>query len=507
MNRARQFLRNVASNYAVTGVRALIFILLTPYVVHRLGLENYAVWVIVQTLGYYLGFFDAGVPDAQVRQHAVLLARRDHAGLSRLLGTVFVLYLGAGGLALLATAGIVLSPTAELFDIPASARDVYTPVVLLIGLTALFAFAEVGADGVLEGYQRYDIGNAVDLVYDILGALAIFAMLATGHGIVALAAVTCSVKALSAVTKIVVVRRMFAPAAAARLEFDRESFRSIRSFSLWNSLNEFMTEGTANFDKLLIPILLTSSLVTPYSLIMALAAAIFLLAEPITDTFLPISSARHAARDERALTALLLRGTKLVTVATLPIAIVIMFFGKSILDLWVGEEYTKVSISVLWFSAANFFFSTYLWTALNVLLGAGEIRRIFMISIFEVLFVLALILSLVPVLGLPGLALGGLIANVVTGLFLFIPAACRHTTLRPAGFVARSLLPALLAAVPGYLVAYAFARWLQPQTFFELLLAAGVTAAVALLALLQFAATRWERARYYATCRRLSGAN
>ncbi len=507
MSRARQFLKNVASNYVVTGVRAVIFILLTPFVVHRLGLEHYAVWVIVQTLGFYLGFFDAGLPDAQVRQHAALLARRDHAGLSQLLGTVAVLYLGAGGLALLATAGILYAPTAELFDIPASAGAVYGPVVFLVGITAAFSFVKVGADGVLEGYQRYDIGNAIELVHEILAALAVVSLLATGHGIVALAAVTCAVTASSAATKIVVVRRLFAPAAAARLGFDRESFGTIRSFSLWNSLNEFMTEGTANFDKLLIPILLTSALVTPYSLIMALAAAIFLLAEPITDTFLPISSARHAARDERALTALLMRGTKLVTVATLPLTIVIVFFGKSILDIWVGEEYTNVSISVLWFSAANFFFSTYLWTALNVLLGAGEMRRIFMISVFEVALVLVLILSLVPLFGLPGLALGGLLANVVTGLFLFIPAACRHTALRPAGFVARSLVPALLAAVPGYLVAFAFARWMNPQTFFELVLAAGVTAIASLLALLQFAATRWERARYLVTFKRLARAN
>ena len=506
MSTANRFLRNVASNYVVTGADALILILLTPFVVHQLGIEHYAVWIIVQTIGYYLSFLDIGLPDAQVRQHAALLARRDMAGLSRLHGTVLLLYLGAGLLALLLAAAIAASPSAALFDIPESAQDLYGPALLLIGLATLFSFLELGCDGVFEGYQRYATMNLVNLAVKVGHALAVVALLAAGFGLLALVVARCTATATSAAAKMLLIRRRFPASAAPRLGFDRESWHSVRSYSLWNSLNDFMTEGTAHFDKLLIPVLLSAALVTPYSLTVMLAAAIFVLAEPITDTFLPISSARHAARDRSALTALLTRGSKLVVLATLPVTVAIMFFGNGILALWVGHEYTDISSAVLWFTAANFFFSTYLWTSLNVLMGAGEIRRIFFISVFEVALVLGLILALVPAMGLAGLALAGLMGNVLTGLFLFVPAACRLTTLTPRIFMASGLLPMLVAALPGCLAGAGLAAWLVPEGWFETLGAAAITGAVTLLGLLALSTTARERARYYVTFRRLAGA-
>jgi O-antigen/teichoic acid export membrane protein len=191
--------------------------------------------------------------------------------------------------------------------------------------------------------------------------------------------------------------------------------------------------------------------------------------------------------------------------ATLPITIVIVFFGDTILDLWVGSEYTDVDVAVLWFSAFNFFFSTYLWTSLNVLMGSGEIRRIFKISVFEVLLVVVLIVILIPRFGLIGLALGGLIANVVTGIFLFVPAACRKTNLKAWHFVTLSLLTPLLAAGPGYLAGYFLRQSMGSGSWIETLFAAGLTGAISLIALVLFATSRRDRARYYVTLRRLIG--
>ncbi len=505
MSRAGRFLRNVSSNYAVTAVDALVFILLTPFIVHHLGIELYAVWVIMQTIAYYLDFLDVGLPDAQVRQHAILVARNDPDGVAKLQGTVFVLYLAAGAAAMLAAAGLVAMPTREWLDIPASADAAFAPVLLLFGLAASLAFLEGGLDNVFEGYQRFDVMNAVHVVFQVLSALATVIVLDLGFGLVALALIKCVDTALGAIVKLLLVRRLFPPEARPGLGFDRESWQSIKSYSLWNSLNDFMTEGTAQFDKIFIPVLLSSVLVTPYSLVVALAAAIFLLAEPITDTFLPIAAERHDKNDRHGLTAFLTRGTKLVTLATLPVTIVVAVFGTSILDLWVGGEYTDVPVPVLWFTAANFFFSTYLWTALSLLMAAGELKRIFWMSVFEVALVLLLILALVPRLGLPGLALAGLIANVLTGAGLFIPAACRCTLLAPGPFIGRTLVPLCLAALPGL----GFAVWLEvrfaPSTWVGTLSAGAMTVAVALTSLLMFGTTRRERRRYFVTVRRLAG--
>lgn len=496
--------RNISSNYAAAGVHAVLVLLVTPVVVGRLGLEHYAVWIVVQTIGYFLGFLDLGLSDAQVRQHARLAARGDHQAVARLHGTVLTLFAGAGLLVVLLAAAIAALPTAALLDIPASARDSYGLVVLLVGLASAAAFLDVGFDGLFEGHQRYDLMNLVNLVVAVVEALLVVGLLWLGYGLVALATLKVITTLLAVTGKSLLARRFF-PASFPVPGFDRGAWRSVRGYTFWNSLNELATEGTAHLDKLLIPMLLASALVTPYSLICMVAALVFALAEPITSTFLPIASHRHSREDRIGMAVLLLRGTRLVMTATVPAAVVVLFFGHAFLDLWVGKEFTQVAMAVLWFTVANFLFSTFLWTSLNLLMGAGRMRRVFELSVMEVLLALGLVLVLTPALGLTGLALAGLLANVWAGLAWFVPEACRLAGTARGDFVARALLRPLLASLPACLVAFALLQWLSLDGWLQLLGAVAATGLSGLLALLALSNTRWERLRYFAVLRGLWG--
>jgi O-antigen/teichoic acid export membrane protein len=285
-----QRLRNISSNYAGVVVHGLIVILLTPFVVRELGTSGYAVWIIIQTIGYYLGFLDLGIVDAQIQRHSVLTSRSQPSSLGKLHGTVLVFLLGAGAVAVVLALLASVLPSAELFDVPPDLHDRYAWVLRLIGLVVLFSFVEAAADGIFEGYQRYDLMTAVGIVVALLGAIATFAVLYLGYGLVGLASVRVAESALGAAAKWFTVKRVFPSSAFPKVRFDREAWRSIRSFSLWNSLNDIVTEGTAQLDKLLIPILHVSALVTPYSLIVTLAALIFVVAEPITETIFPLAA-------------------------------------------------------------------------------------------------------------------------------------------------------------------------------------------------------------------------
>ncbi len=501
MNR---FLRNVSSNYAVAAVHAVLVLLVTPVVVRGLGLEHYAVWIIVQTLGYFLGFLDFGLSDAQVRQHARLAARGERTALGRLHGTVLTLFAGAGLLAVLLAAVIAALPSAALLDIPDTARDSYALIVLLVGLATAAAFIDVGFDGIFEGQQRYDLMNLVNVAATVLDAVLVVGALWLGYGLVALATIKVATTLLAAVAKAMLVRRWF-PASFPVPGFDRQAWRSVRGYTFWNSLNELATEGTAHLDKLLIPMLLASALVTPYALICMVAAVIFVLAEPITDTFLPIASHRHSREDSAGLAVLLLRGTRLVMTATVPAAVVVLFFGLAFLDLWIGEEFTQVSPLLLWFTALNFLFSAFLWTTLIVLMGAGLIRQVFRFTVMEVLLALGLILVLTPAFGLPGLALATLLANLWSGIFWLVPAACRVAGMTPRKLLDQALARPLLAALPAGLLALGLVQWLSLDGWLALLGAAAATGLVGLATLLAFSVTRWERLRYLAVLRGLAG--
>lgn len=501
-----QFFRNVTSNFGIAGIEAIVFILLTPYVVHKLGIADYAVWVLIEAVAYFLGFFDVGIPEAQVRQHARLrrLGRLDAIG--RLHGTVITVFLGAGTLAFIVAVVFAVLPTASLLDIPESALPLYVPLFALIGLSVLLAFVESALDGIFEGNERFDAVNRIDVALTLLDAALVVLVLSMGHGLLALAALEVATTALAILIKWRAVKRLFPIAAAPQLGFHRESWRSISNFSWWNCLNEFTTEGTAQLVKLIIPMLLGSALLTPYSLVVALAAGIFVIAEPISDIFLPVSASRHAANDRHGLTALQLRGTKLVTLFTLPVTLVVLFFGRDILDLWVGAEYTNVSDAFLWLVAADFFFSTFLWTSLNILIAAGDMKRVFWMSLFEVAVSFVLILLLAPSLGLPGLALAALIANVATGLLLFLPRACALTNLEVPRLLWSGLIVRVLCVLPAAAVGYYLSTQVDLPGWLGTGFAALITAAIAGAGLVFLASTPRERARYWVSLRRVARA-
>ena len=90
------------------------------------------------------------------------------------------------------------------------------------------------------------------------------------------------------------IRLAFGPVGGPHL-------RRIRGYSTWTSLNEILAEGGAEVEKLLIPVVLSVSLLTPYTLVCTVAAVIFLAIEPLTDAFFPLSSAYDAVGDQSRL--------------------------------------------------------------------------------------------------------------------------------------------------------------------------------------------------------------
>lgn len=496
-------LRNISSNYLKVAADGIIVVLLTPYVVGELGAAQYAVWIIVQTIGYYLGFFDLGIGDAQVQRHSVLQMRGATDALGRLHGTVLVILIGAGSLAVAVASLLAVLPLAEVFDIPLEWRNDYRLVLPLVGLAILTTFVEAALGGLYESYQRFDLMNTIDVSLAVLEAIATVGVLYFGYGLVGLAMVVVIGSAVAAAVKAVVAWRTFPAYALPRPVFDAESWRAIRSFSLWNCLNDLVTEGTANLDKLLIPILLTSALVTPYSFVAMIAALVFLAAEPITETFFPIASRRHGGNDRVALGVLLSRGSRLVQLTTLPTLIVLLVFGQSILDLWIGDEVDAVEPEVLWFTVISAYFSTYLWTSLSVLAGSGEVRRVFWVSVLEVGGGLILLLTLVPSYGLTGFALAGLVANVVTGLVFFVPSASRRAGVPFVPLVLRTLVVPVAAAAPGLALGVWLAQWLRPESLLATAVCVALTGGVTLGSLLVLVTSRWERARYFAVIRRI----
>src|SRR5712691_13512838 len=87
-----EILKNVCSSWCALGVNILVGILLSPYILHRLGDEAFGLWVLIFSITGYYGLFDLGIRSSIVRYVAKYSATNNYEELNRLISTSLFSY-------------------------------------------------------------------------------------------------------------------------------------------------------------------------------------------------------------------------------------------------------------------------------------------------------------------------------------------------------------------------------------------------------------------------------
>jgi O-antigen/teichoic acid export membrane protein len=186
---AAKLVRNTLASGVGSVGGILIGLLLTPFLIDRLGFEAYGVWALALTLtfaGGYASLSDLGIEGATVRYVAESSADGDTSALNRTVCASLVVF---------CTIGLILAPIAALLA---------HPLVLLLGVSphlrgaAGACFALAGAQlafelptrafvSVLTGTQSYVAYQGVELGRALLQAALYVTVLLLGWGITGLA--------------------------------------------------------------------------------------------------------------------------------------------------------------------------------------------------------------------------------------------------------------------------------------------------------------------------------
>jgi len=320
-----QLLRNILANYTGSTVSVLVLFFLTPFVIHSLGDEAFAVWVLIQSITFSLCFYDLGIYDAIVKYTAELDEDLSgNAEMERLVGTSLVLC-GAAGIAAILTSILLAYGLVPHLDISPSLVPTVQIVMLVLGVDIAVDFMVVGFSGLLEGRQRFDVLNAVQIASRLIQALATVVLLSFGFGLVALAVLELVLSVLFLFAMALMAHVLHPDLALTPRHFDLHTWRRLRGYSVWALLSEIAAQGSNELDKLFIPAFLSLSLLTPYSVACSIAGVISMLVSPMSSAFFPFSSALGARNDRRGLEGLWLQGSRLTLALALPVAIALFF--------------------------------------------------------------------------------------------------------------------------------------------------------------------------------------
>jgi len=457
-----RWLLNVGAGYADALVGGLLFVVLTPVFVRALGAQGYAVWLLAHVFTFYLGFLDIGFGHAQVRFHARWAAAERGAAVQELLSTTTQgLFVAGTAAALLGLALALLGPLSWT-DTPAALQGSLRWVLVLLSVNLWLAFPAAALANLYRGAQRFDLANLRSIGLRLITGAAQLYCLLKGGGVVWLAAIELAATGLRILVDLKILSALLPELMRVPMRWQARIWRGVRRYALWSAFEDLLVDGATQLEQVLIALLLPLALLTPYSLACAAGGMLLLAVGPVSETLLPLASQWHAQRRDAQLAQLLTAGSKIAVGIAAPAAVFLWIFGDDTLRWWSPEGMVDAPPALLPLIAVHYLVSALMTTSAMLLLAAGRVRTIALLTLVEVALSTLLILILAPRHGLVGVVAALLAANVLIGFALQLPIAARAFSLDMPQFLWAVLGRVLLATAPCMLIALAIRDHIAP---------------------------------------------
>lgn len=332
----RTLIRNTAWAAAGHAVGFLVPLILTPYMVSRVGWEAYGAWVALSVLGAWLGRYDAGLWTALPREVADRGARGDREGL-RLVGVAWIYFDAMAGAAVVAGAAL-LGPPIVREVVPSADPQTARAIFLLIAVQAALAPPLRHLLQTLVGLQRLDWAQGTSAAMTLFSAAGLVVFLESGWGLtgMALNGVLFSVLQL-VILAFLAVRagyplgggpRLFRPGLLGRLiafgwklEADQLLHQVLRSDRIFLSAAGLPAAGVAQ-----------------YQIGAAISERLVASVAVLSSAVLPAASDWAARGERERLGRLLMKGTRIHALAAVGLLGFAFLFAEELLVLWMGAR-------------------------------------------------------------------------------------------------------------------------------------------------------------------------
>jgi O-antigen/teichoic acid export membrane protein len=439
--------RSILSNWFATAAVMAVGFFLSPFIVHRLGVVAYGVWVLTISSINYMAILDLGMASSVIRFVSKGHATQDHEGSSEALSAVLWVRLQISAIILLLT-GVLAVVFPHVFIVPPDLAGDARKALLIIGLTTAIGMSFGVFSSTLSALHRYDLRSYVTLTQLSIRVIGVVAVLRTGHGIVAIALCELLAATVGNCLLAYLARRTY-PELTIRLKKPRwEVLRKIWSYSVYAFMVTIAVQLVYQTDNLVVGAFVSASAVTFYSIGNSLCRYTDQLVAAMTTTFTPAASTYEAAGDVSGLRALYFNGTRATMVFSLPIVATLIIRGRTFIGVWMGPQFSRTSGTVLAILAVALMFSLQNTTAGAIAFGVEKHKMLAKWSMAEAISNLVLSIVLARTIGIYGVAIGTLVPSLVIHLVLWPRYVCR---LVDVGFVQvfRDVWgPVFLCAVP-----------------------------------------------------------
>lgn len=479
---------NVATRLAWNSVVAWVSSLaagiggfvLVRFLIDRLGIAEYGVAELLDTLVVFTMLSDLGLRAALGRHLTEQIARADHRRINELLSVSALCYVGIAAL-LLATCWILAEPLTTLFRIEGEHRATAVWMIrLFVPTYTLAMFVGTSFAAIVESHHRFDIVDSIHAAEIVLRLAIIFGLIGGfGWGLTGWAAGYLIAKLLAALAYIVSAWRLSPTIAISPRYLSREAGRELFALSGLMLVYQSVVRLSAQADPFILSSFLGPTAVGLYRPAFRVTAATQPFIGVVNRQLRPMATHYFVTGRRELLGELLARGTKVSLMLSLPFAVFLIGFAHPLVRLWLGDSKFEVTawLLVLWTIAdlaahvgnAQFF----------ILLGMNRMRFMTSVQSLVALVNVAVSIGLVAWLVSQGASretcvLGIIVPTLVLAWgqrFVVSIHAARETGISVRRYFVQGWLPPLLVGAVLGLWGAALHFALAPDTWLKLALA------------------------------------
>lgn len=420
---AARTVRNVAWNYAGYSYQMAINLGLTWYVVRKVTVVEYGLFLFVMSLSATLYLLDFGILSVLVQAFAEAAAVAGEERVNQLLSTAFLALAALGMLGMLIFCGLAAFLPGP-FKIPHIYLHEAFIIFIIAALIVLLEFSGIAIQQVYQAFHRFDRTNQIQLGTATLQiALSVF-VLATGHGIVALALVQLAVSFIRLVILIAALPASLPGMYLSLIKFDPKLLKPLFHLSKWAFLNN---ASSSLFDMLMWVVLGSFGSLEQaaiFGLANKLPRQLWNLIDKGGTVSFPQLSAFSARGDRRSLRRAYLKTQRLLSGGVLPFVVLGCFAARPLMRVWAGSQYLGAAsvLQILLLGVASHVTG---YCSSQLLYATRKIRKAAIISAWEYAISLALAVALVPRYGAVGLAAAMASGQILINCSWLTWAACK----------------------------------------------------------------------------------
>lgn len=386
-------------------------LLLFPFIVSHVGKEVYGAYLLVMTFIGYFGVLDFGVGAAIPKYVAESMGKGDLKRAGKIINASLFFYTIIGFL--VAISLLILSFYFDrIFNIGPTNVIIMRQLFWVSAGASLLIWPGRTFDSVLYGLQRFDWLAMSNIASIILTGISAYFIFTYRLGMVWFVALFYFFIILRCLVSYIIVRYYTLKTTICLPYFDKETSKTIFSFSFFLFLSAVLSLLIFNFDSFVIGAFASVSAVTLYGVGYGLQQGFRSINSLMMGPILPASAELEGKNEQDKQKELLFKGTKYVTMIFVPGVIITIIFAKLFINNWMGPGFTA-SILPAQVLIAFWMFGSTINIGANLATAKGYAKVFFKINLLNALLNVSLSLSLVRPLGILGVVLGTTIPMVL----------------------------------------------------------------------------------------------